>query len=166
MHTFKGPFRFLSNFYPSRIQIEGNTTRYLTAQEFFGSRTITFATVENGYQGGKSADPDEQDRILRAPSPGQAKRLGRRVRMRPDFEQKKFALMEDLVDAKFSQNVDLRAALLGTGNRPLVEGAPWGDRIWGVCNGVGENHLGKTLMRVRDRLRNESLASSPDNPKR
>ena len=150
---FKGPFRFLSNFYPSSIRIDG--TRYPTVREFFGGRTISCTTVEHGYQAAKSEDPDEQDRILSAASPGQAKRMGRRVRMRADFEQKKFALMEELVHAKFAHNTHLRDALLGTGNRPLLEGNSWNDTLWGVCNGIGENHLGKTLMRVRDRLRAE-----------
>ena len=34
----------------------------------------------------------------------------------------------------------------------LVEGNTWGDKVWGVCDGVGENNLGKTLMRIRDAL--------------
>lgn len=35
------------------------------------------------------------------------------------------------------------------GDAELIEGNTWGDRIWGVCDGVGENRLGKILMRVR-----------------
>jgi predicted NAD-dependent protein-ADP-ribosyltransferase YbiA (DUF1768 family) len=34
----------------------------------------------------------------------------------------------------------------------LIEGNWWGDTYWGVCNGVGENHLGKLLMKIRDYL--------------
>lgn len=65
---FKGPFRFLSNFYPSPTRLDG--TRYPTVREFFGGRTIDLATVEHGYQAGKSDDPAEQDRILHPGNPG------------------------------------------------------------------------------------------------
>lgn len=42
--------------------------------------------------------------------------------------------------------------LLDTGDQRLVEGNVWGDRYWGVCDGVGENWLGELLMQVRDEL--------------
>jgi predicted NAD-dependent protein-ADP-ribosyltransferase YbiA (DUF1768 family) len=58
-----------------------------------------------------------------------------------------------LVLAKFVAHPDLRAKLLATGERPLVEGNHWGDRFWGVCDGQGENWLGRILVRVRDHLK-------------
>lgn len=42
-----------------------------------------------------------------------------------------------------------------TGDVELVEGNWWGDRFWGVCDGVGENRLGRCLMEVRKELRGE-----------
>ena len=42
--------------------------------------------------------------------------------------------------------------LLATGEEYLVEGNTWGDKYWGVCGGIGLNHLGKLLMQVRDEL--------------
>ena len=63
--------------------------------------------------------------------------------------------MYELCKAKFTQNEDLKEKLLATGNDILEEGNTWGDRVWGTVNGVGENRLGKILMRVREELRNE-----------
>lgn len=81
-----------------------------------------------------------------------AKRLGRRVVLRPDWEEVKFDVMYDVCRAKFTQHPDLRANLLATGDAELVEGNTWNDRVWGVCKGVGENNLGKILMRIRNEL--------------
>ena len=53
---------------------------------------------------------------------------------------------------KFEQNQDCLERLLKTRDTELVEGNTWGDIYWGVCNGVGENHLGKILMRIRSEL--------------
>ena len=39
-----------------------------------------------------------------------------------------------------------------TEDAELVEDNWWGDKFWGVCNGEGENHLGKLLMKIRDEL--------------
>lgn len=61
--------------------------------------------------------------------------------------------MYDICRAKFEQNADLRCKLLTTGDAMLVEGNTWGDTVWGVCQGKGENRLGKILMRVRKELR-------------
>ena len=41
---------------------------------------------------------------------------------------------------------------MATGDAELVEGNTWNDTYWGVCNGVGHNHLGKILMQVRQEL--------------
>ena len=75
--------------------------------------------------------------------------------MRKDWEQVKDRIMEEIVRAKFSQNEELKEQLLATGDAQLVEGNRWNDRYWGVDirSGVGENHLGKILMKVRSELR-------------
>ena len=132
---FEGGFRFLSNFYPVSIMLEGNV--YLSA--------------EHAFQAAKTADPLEQQKIREMLTPGKAKRAGRQVTLRPNWEQNKLRVMEALVRQKFN-HPDLRDKLLATGNKILVEGNTWGDTFWGVCRGKGENHLGKILMKVRSEL--------------
>jgi len=65
--------------------------------------------------------------------------------------------METLLRDKFTRHADLRILLLDTGDRELVEGNTWDDRFWGVCEGVGENHLGRLLMKIRAELREGQL---------
>ena len=72
--------------------------------------------------------------------------------MRSDWEEVKDKVMYEIVLAKFTQNPDLKEKLLATGDESLEEGNTWGDTIWGTVDGVGENRLGKILMRVRDEL--------------
>ena len=104
------------------------------------------------FQAAKTFDPDEKLAVAQATTPGSAKRLGGKVQLRPDWEQVKVGLMEDLVRLKFTTHADLRAKLLATGDAELVEGNNWNDRFWGVCRGKGRNELGKILMKVRSEL--------------
>lgn len=85
-------------------------------------------------------------------SPQKAKRLGHNVELRSDWEEMKYNVMYQVCKAKFLQNPGLARKLIETGDAELVEGNTWDDEIWGVCNGVGENNLGKTLMCIRDEL--------------
>lgn len=87
---------------------------------------------------------------------GQAKKLGRQVTLRPDWEQIKDSVMEEVIHWKFKCNKDLAEALINTGDAILIEGNTWNDRYWGVCRGTGQNKLGKILMKERDRLREET----------
>lgn len=126
---FGGAFRFLSNFY---IEPDGSC-------------------VEKEYQASKAISQQDRDKILGAPTPGEAKRLGRSVPIRSDWESVKLDMMYKLVLAKFHQE-PLKTWLLATDNAVLQEGNNWGDTFWGVCAGKGENHLGKILMRIRSEV--------------
>lgn len=86
-------------------------------------------------------------------NPSQAKKLGRSVSLRPDWEDIKIDIMYNICKAKFTQNETLKTNLLKTGDATLIEGNTWGDKIWGQVNGVGENNLGKILMRIREELK-------------
>ncbi|KKN90113.1 hypothetical protein LCGC14_0232290 [marine sediment metagenome] len=134
--SFNDKHRFLSNFSVSHVKLGG----------------ITYPTVEHAYQAAKTLDKTERLRIQRAAGPGRAKRLGRGVTLRPDWEGTKLRIMLNLLRQKF-QFPKLRDLLLATENQELIEGNHWGDTFWGVCQGEGENHLGKLLMQVRDELR-------------
>lgn len=138
--SFDGEYRFLSNFWPCKLT---------------WGHGIRLTTVEHVYQASKCALREQGDAIMRAPTPGQAKRLGKQAALRRDWDRIKFDVMYKLVYEKF-HNPELMELLLATEDEELVEGNSWGDRIWGQCPvGVGENRLGKILMRVRTEIRNE-----------
>lgn len=141
---FQGKYRFLSNFYPSPIQIDN--------KEVY--------TVEHLYQGMKPASDEHSKMVMQASTPGEAKRLGRQFPMVDDWENIKMDVMNIGVTMKFLQNEDLAKMLLDTGDEELIEGNTWGDTFWGVCKGEGDNHLGKILMRVRTELRDQVLEYS------
>jgi ribA/ribD-fused uncharacterized protein len=116
-------------------------------------REMRGPTVEHLYQALKTLDLSERITILSVGTPAAAKQLGKKVTLRPDWEERKLEFMETLVREKFLQNPKLAQLLDETGDAELVEGNWWGDRFWGVCRGEGENHLGRILMRVRTELR-------------
>lgn len=66
----------------------------------------------------------------------------------------KDGIMEEVVRAKFSQNPQLLEKLIATGDAELVEGNRWHDQYWGfdLIKGIGENHLGIILMKIRAEL--------------
>lgn len=130
---FKGENFFLSNFFVAPVYYQG----------------IRFENNEAAFQAAKCP---ERMRDFCGLSPQSAKRLGRKVTLRPDWETVKYDVMYQVCKAKFLQNPDLRNKLVETGDAELVEGNTWGDKIWGVCGGVGENNLGKILMRIRDEI--------------
>ena len=131
---FDGENAFLSNFHPSPIRVQG----------------IWFPTVEHAFQAAKTLNPAERDEIARATTPGRAKRLGRRVTLRRDWESVKVGVMEDLLRRKFDGVGPLRQQLQDTSPAELIEGNTWGDTFWGVCKGRGQNQLGLLLMKIRD----------------
>lgn len=135
--SFTDKYAFLSNFAICTIEYEGRI----------------FTSVESAFQSAKclcSLDKDDFQHM----SPREAKKRGRRVALRHDWEDVKFSIMEDLLRRKFSIP-EFRELLLSTEDAILIEGNHWNDTIWGVCNGVGENNLGKLLMKIRDEIRKE-----------
>lgn len=146
INSFSGEYNFLSNFYEA-LQI---SDLKINNSNFRPCRAIS---VEHLFQAAKSLDLIEQSNILQAKTPGKAKKMGRLVKLRSDWESVKIDIMTQLVLDKFSQNPDLKQKLLDTGNIELIEGNTWGDKFWGVDGGEGKNHLGKILMYVREKLK-------------
>ena len=136
INEFRGKYYFLSNFYMSPVIWDG--VHYTNNESAFQSAKLTSRI--------KRQDFSELD-------PSSAKRKGRRVQLRHDWEKVKFDIMYEIVKAKFEQNENLKIKLLETGDEYLEEGNTWGDKIWGTVNGKGQNNLGKILMKVRDELR-------------
>jgi ribA/ribD-fused uncharacterized protein len=142
---FSGKWRFLSNFFPVQVPLDN----------------VWYPSVEHAYQSAKTLDLQEKTAILQASSPGDAKRLGKKVTMRPDWDTVKLDYMKYLVWYKFGMHPDLGKRLLETGNMEIIEGNTWGDVFWGVCNGKGENHLGRILMAIRDQVERNGVADTP-----
>lgn len=146
----KGPF---SQWHASEFVIDGQ--KFVTAEQYMMySKAMLFNDVEVA------------NAIMRTNNPMEQKALGRKVR---NFDADKWnAVARDIVYkgnmAKFSQNEDLRQALLDTEGTELVEAA-WYDPVWGIGlreddplawdkkNWRGTNWLGETLTRVREDLK-------------
>jgi len=74
----------------------------------------------------------------------------------PDWERIQHEVLDEALYQKFAQHVELRAMLLETGNQMLVN-QDFRDHEWGVGHdGHGQNLLGHSLMRVRQRLMRET----------
>ncbi len=140
---FRGDYAFLSNFYACKVEFEG----------------AEYPTIEHAFQAAKTPDFDQRRNIRNARTPSEAKRRGRRIKRRADWFDVSLLIMESLVRQKFTHYPDLAEKLLATGEAELIEGNNWNDRFYGAVwdshqnSWVGENHLGKILMKVRDELR-------------
>lgn len=111
-----------------------------------------YPSVEHAYQAAKSLDAKDREYIRHLPTPNQAKKAGKKVKIRDNWEQVKIPIMELLLREKFAQLPE-RQILISSGDEELVEGNWWGDRFWGQCPvGNGENHLGKLLMKIREEI--------------
>jgi ribA/ribD-fused uncharacterized protein len=132
---FSGQYRWLSNFWLAPIEIQG----------------WSFASTEHAYQAAKSLDPEDWKLIQRQQSPSYAKFHGSKLKLRPDWNEIKLAVMWEITACKYDQHPDLHAKLMTTKGIELIEGNHWGDTFWGVCRGKGENHLGRIIMEYRDR---------------
>lgn len=135
--SFRGEYNYLSNFYscPIKVDVDGVVRVYQNSEAIFQAykcptRAIEFVDL----------------------NASQAKRLGRQVSLRSDWERVKLQVMRNTCQAKFYQNTDLLEKLLFL-DAVLIEGNTWNDRFWGVCKGVGQNWLGRILMDIRDKER-------------
>lgn len=134
--SFTGKYRFLSNFYPSVVLLDGEA----------------YPTVEHAFQAAKSLDPvfRSEVRKINRYQPGLAKKAGRRTALRLGWNDMREDVMLDLVRQKFIGPNTLGHLLLATGDEELVEGNHHGDTYWGTVDGFGRNALGQILMQVRD----------------
>lgn len=136
---FIGGYHFLSNFYMCNVEFEG----------------LLYKSSEHAFQAAKSTDPDVRKLVASKETPKQAKRSGRGLKLRDDWDYIKDAVMEEIVRDKFNRNEDLKHLLIETGDRLLVEGNYWSDCYWGVDlkTKKGKNKLGQILMKIRKELR-------------
>jgi ribA/ribD-fused uncharacterized protein len=140
---FRGEYAFLSNFYPAPVKVDD----------------WIFPSAEHAYQAAKS--PFQRDWIaIQQMTAGQAKKYGRKIKIRLDWKEKKLEIMMGIVALKFIQHPELMAKLMATGDIQIIEENTWGDRFWGVCQGKGHNYLGIILMSIRALNQEEKLEIS------
>lgn len=158
----------LSQWWPSEFTVDG----------------VAYATAEHWMMAEKArlfGDAEAEARVLAAGHPSVAKKAGRLVRGFDEdiWERERFRIVVEGSVHKFAADAELRAFLLGTGERSgtgvpptagrgrvLVEASPV-DRVWGIGLAAddeaagdperwrGPNLLGFALMEARDRLREE-----------
>ncbi|MFD9584507.1 NADAR family protein [Streptomyces sp. NPDC059980] len=143
----------LSQWLPSPFVVEG----------------VVYATAEHWMMASKArlfGDAEAERQAVDAANPALAKKAGRLVRGFDDavWERERFGIVVEGSVHKFAAHPELRAFLLGTGDRVLVEASPL-DRVWGIGLAAtdegasdprrwrGPNLLGFALMEARERLR-------------
>lgn len=136
---FQGEYRWLSNFAPVKVVLDGDT----------------YSSVEHAYMAAKSLDVNWREFCKDTHKAGDVKRASRGIELREDWESIKLKVMEDLLRQKFNNQM-YKNKLLATGNIHIEEGNMWNDKFWGIClkTGKGENHLGKLIMKIRNELQN------------
>jgi len=132
--NFKGENFFLSNFYPTAVEYRG----------------LIFPTSENAYQAAKCKNDDDFIMFVNMTA-GESKKAGQKVDLINNWDVRKLGIMREILKSKFADPELIRLLSL-TDDQLLVEGNTWGDTYWGVCNGKGENNLGKELMLIRDEI--------------
>lgn len=132
--AFKGDYRWLSNFWPTKLMFEG----------------AWYPSVENAYQAAKF--PSAQRKHFQLCDAYEAKRTGQKATLPFEWNSRKVDVMLSLLEQKFAYGTELAVALMATGELPIIEGNTWGDTYWGQCNGKGSNYLGLMLMGIRTRL--------------
>lgn len=135
---FRNEYYFLSNMFKSDIKIPVNGT------------IMCFTCVEAAFQAMKC--PKQADKFIGLDG-YTAKKLGRTVPLRPDWEDVKENIMLHLLRRKFMCDNTLKTKLRNVTGE-IVEENTWNDTYWGKCNGVGKNILGQLLMKVRDEIVN------------
>lgn len=143
--SFKDNYRFLSNFVPANVEFEG----------------VTYPSTEHAYVAAKTKSEATRFEVLACPTAGAAKKMGKTIPIREDWEQVRLGIMENLLRQKFSIP-EYKELLLETGVQEIVEGNVWHDNFWGSCTcnscgNKGKNNLGKLLMKIRMEARQLSL---------
>lgn len=139
VNEFSGDYEFLRNDFPCIVSFEGDM----------------YPSVEHAFQAAKTNDVAIRQQIRGAVNGNEAKRIGRKISLSSTiWKSQRSDIMSALVRQKFTENVNLKIKLLLTGNQELIQGNCKDDQFWGqTIDGVGENTLGKILMRTRAAIR-------------
>ncbi|KAG9028176.1 hypothetical protein FS837_003965, partial [Tulasnella sp. UAMH 9824] len=140
-----GPFFELSNYAPYTVtykeKVYPTAEHLFQARKFLGHRPLFAEHIRRG---------SEQPQFATEA----ARRLA--LESRPDWEEKRVEIMEEVIELKFTQHEKLRRLLLNTGDRNLIYSSGTSDDFWGNgAHGTGQNEMGRALMRLRDELKRE-----------
>ena len=97
--SFAGTYDFLSNFFEAPLEYADQK----------------WPSSEHAYQAMKTKNRFERELIAKLDSPGKAKRAGKKLELREDWEDVKDSIMLGILYAKFDQNPELKLKLLATG---------------------------------------------------
>ena len=137
---FRNEYWFLSNMYPCEIRVNG----------------LVFTCAEACFQSFKTTDVNERKKF-QGINGFEAKKLGRSVSLRSDWNDIRIEVMFRVIHAKFSQHPELTKKLQNTGDLPIIEDNTWKDTFWGRYNGKGHNLLGQILMSERDWINSQNF---------
>lgn len=140
---------YLGNFYSCNVTIKFNDKEY------------KFTNTEIPFQAGKATTEADFAKFTKLTSPGDSFKLGKRIKLRDDWEDYKITHMYEILKCKFEQNSGLKDKLLATNDSYLVEHTHK-DKYWGDGgDGKGFNMLGKLLMKVRGELGGKGERDKP-----
>ena len=133
---FKGEYDYLSNRYPCRIVWEG----------------LEYRSAEAAFQASKCKDEKER-KVFAGCSTDKAVLKGKELKPYAGWEDAQISIMESILQAKFEQNPALMRKLVETGSRVLLNGNNKQETFWSIdlYSWIGENHLGRILMNIRDK---------------
>ena len=159
INSFRGRYVFLSNFYPCEIEHKGIV--YPSVEHYYVALKVTGMQFIDGVY---YTAPDFRELVAKIKDPADANKVGKVVKVRSDWEEKKLGFMEWGIREKF-KNQKLAQDLLETGELELIEGNNWHDNFWGSCScpkcgSGGLNYLGKILMRIRTELSQQNIKPS------
>jgi hypothetical protein len=139
---FSGSYRWLSNFAPCLIFIDG----------------VTYPSVEHAYMSKKSNDESWKIYCSTTQSPIQVKEASKTIKLIDSWELQKVDIMLQCLRQKYNQE-PYRTNLIKTGDLYIQEGNYWNDQFWGVDirTGEGKNNLGKLIMFIREELKKDNL---------
>ena len=140
IHEFQGEYRWLSNMVLVDIELKDKI----------------YPSVEHAYMSEKSNDNNWKKLCSQKNISGkQIKTYSKTIELREDWEDVKLLVMEYCLIKKFNQE-PFKTKLIETGNQNIQEGNRWSDQFWGVDlksnPNKGENHLGRLIMKIRDKL--------------
>lgn len=138
--SFNGRYKFLSNFFEYPMICGQNTWK----------------TAEHWYQAIKVEEEKDFVQIRDCDSPKTAKELGNTCKRWGYWHVIKLHYMEMILKRKFSIP-KLADKLLSTKEIYLENCNNDNDVFWGTVNGIGENHLGKILMKIREEIEKEKI---------